>query len=121
VALVYRQTFRTFGRMRGMKLPRFSVRALLILVAVASLPLGWVAYQLDWLRQRHKFFSSKHNKTFELKHSQQGLPLIARLVGEQSLGVIFVENADLPQAKWLFPEAQVYDIANPPATFEITQ
>jgi len=37
--------------------PRFSLRTLFVLIALFSLPLGWVAYQLNWIRQRHAFLS----------------------------------------------------------------
>ena len=43
--------------MRGMKLPRFSLRTLFVLITLISIPLGWVAYQLNWIRQRHEFLA----------------------------------------------------------------
>jgi hypothetical protein len=42
--------------MRGMKWPRFRLRTLLIAIALLSIPMGWVGYQLNWIRQRHEFF-----------------------------------------------------------------
>ena len=34
-----------------MKLPRYSLRMLFVLVAIGSIPMGWVACQLNWIRQ----------------------------------------------------------------------
>ena len=45
--------------MLNMKLPRFSLRTLFVLITLISIPIGWVAYQLNWIRQRHKF-ARKH-------------------------------------------------------------
>ena len=37
-----------------MKLPRFRLRTLLVLIGLLSIPMGWAAYQLNWIRQRHE-------------------------------------------------------------------
>ena len=37
-----------------MRLRRFSLRTLFVLVTIIALPLGWVDYQLKWIRQRHE-------------------------------------------------------------------
>ena len=42
---------------RNMKRPRFSLRTLFVLVAIAGVPMAWGAYQLNWIRQRHEFIS----------------------------------------------------------------
>ena len=32
---------------------RFSLRSLFVLVVIVSIPCAWVAYSLNWIRQRH--------------------------------------------------------------------
>ena len=45
--------------MGGMRFrPRFSLRTLLIGLALLSIPMAWVAYQLNWIRQRHEFLAN---------------------------------------------------------------
>jgi len=44
--------------------PRVSLRTLFVLVAIASVPMGWVAYQLNWIRQRHEFILSQVHQWF---------------------------------------------------------
>ena len=39
---------------------QFSLRTMLVLMALASLPLAWVAYALSWISERHAAFSSRH-------------------------------------------------------------
>ncbi len=39
---------------------RFSLRTLFVVVTVAACIVGWTAYQLNWIRQRHEELD-KHN------------------------------------------------------------
>ena len=42
--------------MAGMMRTRLRIRAVISMVAIiCALPLGWIAYQLNWIRQRHEF------------------------------------------------------------------
>ena len=92
-----------------MRLPRFSLRTLFVLVALLSIPLGWVAYQLNWIRQRHQFLETKVRTRFgvdlvEDKH----LPWPLRLFGETSQSSLYlvINQKDMGDAETLFPEAR---------------
>ena len=87
--------------------PRFRLRTLFLLVAIASVPMGWVAYQLNWIHQRKEFYARyKMNYTHQLprlrpvKH-----PCPLQLFGESGRDYIAVPKEFMPEAKRLFPEA----------------
>jgi hypothetical protein len=96
-----------------MKLPRFSLRALFVLVALAAIPMGWVAYQLNWIRQRHGFLDS-HASTSHKVFPNNNLPWSLRLFGESPLTVryIAVDRSEFAHAKKLFPEGE-FDVFAP--------
>ena len=92
-----------------MKLPRFSLRTLFVLVAIASVPMAWSAYQLNWIRQRHEFLH---------RIGGQGLggiseiyfpkcPWSLSMFGERPQDVIWVYESQEAEAVALFPEAHV--------------
>lgn len=94
--------------MRGMKL-RFGLRTSFIAIAIASLPMAWVAYYLNWIRQRHQL----------LRECRQVLPTCAiemdapwplALFYEQPCTAVLIVTADqLDKAKRSFPEADVIE------------
>jgi hypothetical protein len=91
-----------------MKLPRFRLRTLLIAIALLSIPMGWVAYHLNWIRERHellrKYAYPQEISGFDLPQ----LPLGLRVLGETShLELGFWPDRDvLKRAKQLFPEVK---------------
>ncbi len=93
--------------MRRMKLPRFSLRTLLILVALVAIPMSWVAYQLNWIRQRHEFLQREGvvSKTINM---DRPFPWGLRLLGEQKQYLLDVPQDDgFQNVLKLFPEAVV--------------
>jgi hypothetical protein len=103
---------RRSARMRGMKLPRFRLRTLFVLIALISLPMGWAGYQLNWIRQRHEFLSKfsdlQPTTTPALSRIQKTqCPWSLRLMGELPRYVIVVPANEFPRAQELFPEATV--------------
>src|SRR5437016_1528183 len=90
--------------MRGMKLPRFKLRTLFVLIALISIPLGWVAYQLNWRRQRDNFLNRTH--AGRLHMGLIAAPWSLRLFGEIPADYLLnVSDADIEEARSLFPEA----------------
>jgi hypothetical protein len=112
---------------------RFSLRVLLIVVAVVGCWLGWQAnlvhrrkVALSELRPRAVFLSSvvaEREKSsgdrlvIPWDHVRE-IPFWRRLMGDESIGWIYLEDsaspADLELAKSLFPEAHVE--SNPAAS-----
>ena len=65
--------------------PRFSLRTLFVLVTIIALPLGWVAYQLNWIRQRHALndWAKRHDvKYIFFKDSEYQPSWVLWLFGE---------------------------------------
>lgn len=93
--------------MRSMKLRlQFSVRTLLVLIALVSLPMGWVAYQLHWVRQRHGFID--RFLCWDGNPPQDpDPPWPLALFGEIGMGAIDVPPSRVSEAQRLFPESQV--------------
>jgi hypothetical protein len=89
---------------------RFSLRTLFIAIAVISA--AWVAYQLNWIRERHAFLE----RFAEYQPPGAGTgstgdiisPWPLRPFGEQPRNQLFVPKELLPQAHSLFPEAILY-------------
>jgi hypothetical protein len=91
-----------------MKLPRYSLRTLFVLVALIGIPMGWVAYQLNWIRQRHEFIRT-HDLPFYYKgpFTEVRAPWPLRLFGERGEMGMTVPESQMTRANELFPEAQL--------------
>jgi hypothetical protein len=101
---------------------RFSLRGLLALVTIAGVFAGWVAHQLNWIRQRHEFIDSPtphvqgviqlgSDPTFHY-------PWVLKLFGETPIvDLLGVEANYIEQAKSLFPEATINPPDSPPPRF----
>jgi hypothetical protein len=85
--------------------PRFSLRTLFVLIALISIPLGWMAYQLNWKRQRYDFLVRNHSAKLEMR-TDRAAPWSLRLFGETHADyLLYVPDADMEEARTLFPEA----------------
>lgn len=97
-----------------MKLPRYSLRAMLITVAIIAAIVGFVSRQVRIVAQR-KAFAEKHScvrsdmvAVFDAQ--QMPAPWLLRLLGAESMIAVNVYNdADIVKAKQLFPEAYIVD------------
>ena len=98
--------------MRGMKLPRFKLRTLLLLIAAFAIALSWTVYQLEWIRKRRDFF--EHNvpraQVLRGKPPKRAAPWSLRLFGEKrpyadGPVTMWVAESKIQMAKELFPEA----------------
>ena len=92
-----------------MKRPRFSLRMLLVAVAILSLPLGWGAYQLKWIRERHSFFQKEQPDGAPIGRGSlpPNAPWSLRLFGEYGVKELWVFREDKERATRLFPEAKI--------------
>ena len=96
---------------------RFSLRTLFVLVAIVSVPLGWVAYQYKWISDRHEALQWVVNgQCCAWVLSPSEIPWRLRLFGEsQSANCIDVieelvkpdEKFRIQQLKDLFPETSI--------------
>src|SRR5215831_4617125 len=84
--------------MRGMKLPRFKLRTLFIIVAMLCLPAAWVGNQLMWIHDRHAALDGQGENTFlafvgpghggHFTVPDAPAPWLLRIFGEQGVGGI---------------------------------
>jgi hypothetical protein len=83
---------------------RFSLRTMFVVVTLFGVAAGWVAYQLNWIRQRHEFVSARHSGQFAIGFVKA--PWSLRLFGEKEAEfVVSVPKEDIGLARELFPEA----------------
>src|SRR5262245_5344012 len=106
-----------------MTLPRFSLRTLFVLTAAASIPMGWVAYQLNWIRQRHAVLANVHTYEYgewlELRNYLSSLGFKATSSDIPS-GIVFGRTYSVQALHWptktapwslrLFGESPSYDL-----------
>jgi hypothetical protein len=91
--------------------PRFSLRTLFVLVTNIGVAAGWVAYQLNRIRERHAFVDAHLMEP--IWFTAQTAPWQLRLFGERGYDeyqVFFVDERYFQQAKDLFPEVQKFQI-----------
>jgi hypothetical protein len=85
-------------------------------VAVLAMPLAWVAYSLNWIRERHRAYPAAYASYSDLVGPirQSPGPAGLWLFGEHRVSVVFW-NARIhgemgygrDDVQWLFPEAVV--------------
>jgi hypothetical protein len=101
---------------------QFSLRKMFVLVFIVSVPLAWVGYQLNWIRQRREFINNHFGCVgnpivgYEAPlfgpiawPMKQSAPAGLRLWGETGFWLIRCDPKDIELAKRLFPEAQVIE------------
>jgi hypothetical protein len=94
---------------------RFGLRTVFVLIAVISIPLGWCAYQLNWIRQRHEFLHRPGIIPY-----LSDVPLATwslRLFGEEGAEFWKIPNPNrddpetiLRESRRLFPEAKIVGV-----------
>jgi hypothetical protein len=98
----------------------FRLRTLFVLIAVATVPLAWVGYSLEWIRQRHRALTASDGIHFlgpaarvEWPTRKYDAPTTAPaglwLFGEKGIAVYFWSPIapDIDECRRLFPEAEV--------------
>ena len=108
------------GRQMVTKSPRrrrfaFRLRTLFVLVAVLSVPLGWVGYSLEWIRQREEMLleDGVTGATKYVSAGEHGIPDDPEapyglwLFGERGFQCIVAQRQKADEAARLFPEAIV--------------
>ena len=90
--------------------PRFSLQSMFVLIAIISLPMCWVAYQSNWIRQRHEYLKKWEylERLGSMPHSDSmPYPWQLKLFGEQSHDFIMAIKSNKAEAKSLFPESYI--------------
>lgn len=89
---------------------------LFVLVAIASVPLGWSADQLNWIRRRHEFidrpmgtynFVEMYSLNGPVRYPPPKCPWSLRLFGEKDYDLVLTPSATKQEARDLFPEAYI--------------
>src|SRR5262249_49814925 len=92
--------------MPGMMRTRLKIPTILSTVAIiCALPLGWIAYQLNWIRQRHEFLRA--GDVIYIDTYPTSAPWQVSIFGEKSPGSLRVPSSDVHGAHRLFPESTI--------------
>jgi hypothetical protein len=91
----------------------FRLRTLFVLIAMLSVPLAWIGYSLEWIRQRHQFLtpnSATYPMTWPLNYKPP--PLLLQPFGEEGIDEIILPTKpaspeQIEEARRLFPEAKI--------------
>ena len=99
---------------RACRLSRFRLRTLLVLVFVASWPLAWVAYSLNWIRERREAHAvgAVEQDNIVTWRDPPAAPYGLWLFGERALEYLRWwpgTRFSLEDAERLFPESAVCD------------
>jgi hypothetical protein len=94
---------------------RFSLRGLVIAIAIASVPLAWVGWSLNRIRQRHQFLAAYSSALFvmNMEADRNFAPMGLWVFGEVGIDRMDLDlGEDVPDAvqvihyaKSIFPEA----------------
>jgi len=89
---------------------RFSLRTMLVLVAVAAIPLAWMGYHLIWIMQRHQYLEDARIVAKSKAGDSKRLPIGLWLMGEHgihSLVLLEISEDERSRIAALFPESSV--------------
>jgi uncharacterized protein (DUF2236 family) len=83
---------------------QFRLRTLFVLVALFSVPMGWISYQLYWIHQRHAFRANPDVLPFVLTITEvPKTPWQLKLLGERDPPRLVVAEDLADEARSLFP------------------
>ena len=95
----------------------FRLRTLFAVVAVVALPLGWVAYSLNWIRERQAVFAHNVVAAADPHKGPRSAPRCLWVFGERGWSFIAIETFKqtplydrdplINRTRRLFPEAYV--------------
>jgi hypothetical protein len=97
---------------------RFSLRTLFVVMTLFACLIGWIAYNLNWIRQRHNYLSVTSVGIWRLPSWNSKAPGTLWMFGEESFGSIGVyfedphaptpqEEAEAIRLVEMFPECRV--------------
>ena len=99
---------RLIGYDGGMQPFQFSLRMLFVAVAVVCIPLSWIGYHLNWIRQRHAFLAQYPTlPVSEDREARAKLPFGLDILDESPHMYIEAPREHQKEAARLFPEALV--------------
>jgi hypothetical protein len=92
---------------------RFGLRTMLVAVVALSIPLAWVGYSLNWIRQRHEALAARRVYDFS-DSAATTAPGGLWLFGERGVIGILCSPEDAELARRLFPEASISSVLPSP-------
>src|SRR4051812_31586087 len=91
---------------------RFSLRTMLVVLTAVCV---WLAYSLDWIRQRHEALTSDGVKPFGGPFPDPNPPVGLWLLGESGVNTIVMHqrsSLSFDEVQRLFPEAMILPHVN---------
>ena len=104
--------------------PRFSLRALLVFVAIVCVACGFVANQRRIISDRQAFiekvwpndgFGTTQKEVSEVVSTNNEIPIIRSILGDEAYYCISIDASGpqslIEEARWLFPEATIFRVS----------
>jgi hypothetical protein len=91
---------------------QFGLRSLFMAMTLAAVPLGWIAYSLNWIHQRRAVFDQLQVRAMSLRDESTEAPAGLWLFGESGVQEIWCRNLtprDVELVERLFPEAEIVE------------
>jgi hypothetical protein len=86
---------------------QFSLRTMLLLMALGAGLTSWVVSQLNWIAQRREFRAVHRTLSAVYLHGTCRAPGALPLFGEQGIEVIYLAKRHEAAVRRLFPEAEI--------------
>jgi hypothetical protein len=81
---------------------QFSLRTMFVLVVVVSIPMAWVGFQFNWIRQRRQWLRGHAHTTVD---PPTPIPASLAIFGETGVQSTWYFPGEEAEARRLFPEA----------------
>lgn len=96
---------------------RFGLRTLLIVVVILAVPMTWTSYSLRWIQQRRAFRTAHYSAISRLRpiYRFRDAPATLLLFDEPGVCGWYVKgmsDAEIAEARRLFPEAAIHALPN---------
>jgi hypothetical protein len=123
ISLVKQQRFVPVIRYNaGHEAATVQLRTLFVFCTLAGVVCAWVAYQLNWIRQRHEFIARYGDlpTAWRSDFRVPGVPWQLQLFGERPTGgTVLAPESQAVRARELFPEAAVDSYSDSQGTLDI--
>jgi hypothetical protein len=87
---------------------QFSLRTMFVLVFIVSIPMAWVGYSMNWIRERREWTNRHPFLVGGMFPPRTEGPYGLWLFGEQAVDSVGCKPSEENEVRRLFPEARIH-------------